>query len=76
MKINAELLKMSEDMLQTIISNVGPQGLAIALNNVSCHGSCFDKADIVLDKNDVLLNKWFSGIEKLNSAAIDIEKHQ
>ena len=55
MTINQEKLKMSEDMLQIIINSVGPDGLATALNNVSCHGQCFEKADLQMDSHDKLI---------------------
>ena len=67
-------LQMAEKLIQLGLEEVGPQGLAIALNNVSCHGEGIEAAGCELDSKDVLLGEWFAGIEKLMQAGKRIEK--
>lgn len=67
-------LQMAEKLIQLVLEEVGPQGLAIALNNVSSHGEGIEKAEWALDKKDILLGEWFAGIEKLMQAGKRIEK--
>lgn len=67
-------LQTAEKLIQLVLDEVGPKGLAIALNNVSSHGEGIEKAEWALDKKDILLGEWFDGIEKLMETGKRIEK--
>ena len=67
-------LQTAEKLMQVILDEVGPYGLAVALNNISSHGGGIEKAEYELDKKDVLLGEWFGGIETLLTAGKRIEK--
>ena len=67
-------LETAEKLIQLVLDEVGPQGLAIAFNNVSSYGEGLEKAEYSLDTKDVLLGEWFVGIEALIQAGKRIEK--
>lgn len=67
-------LQTAEKLVKIVLEEVGPEGLAIALNNVSWHGKTITDAGYDLDTKDVLLGEWFEGIEKLMEAGKRINK--
>lgn len=61
---------LAEQVIYTLLQELGPEGFSTALHNASMHGNCFvEKHDYFLDDDDIRLGQWFDGIELLKLSA-------
>lgn len=62
--------QLAEQVLYTLMQELGPKEFATALNNASMHGNPFIKNhDYFLDDDDKRLGQWFDGIELMKLSA-------
>lgn len=79
MSVKTTKLELAENVIQSLIQELGPVGFAVALSNANCHGEAFSRAGYekaLIKSDDILLRRWHAAVDEMHVVSKKLEKIQ